>query len=53
MVKQLDPVRARAIGEAARKRVLADHTYEGRGGLVEAVLNEQLSQIRHSMEMNV
>lgn len=53
MVKELDPVRARAIGEAARKRVLADHTYEGRGGLVEAVLNEQLSQIRHSMEMNV
>ena len=53
MLKQLNPGRARAIGEAARRRVLADHTYEGRGELVEAVLNEQLSQIRHSMEMNV
>ena len=53
IIKQLDPIRARAIGEAALKRVLADHTYEGRGGLVEAVLTEQLSQIRHSMEMNV
>src|SRR3954466_3579342 len=53
IIKQLDPVRARATGEAARKRVLADHTYEGRGELVEAVLNEQLSAIRHSMEMNV
>lgn len=57
-LKQLDPLRARVIGEAARKRVLADHTYEGRGGLVEAVLHEQLSRIRHSMrwqptEMNV
>ncbi|MFL6450730.1 MAG: glycosyltransferase [Bryobacteraceae bacterium] len=53
IINQLDPIRAHAIGEAARKRVLADHTYEGRGALVEAVLNEQLSQIRHSMEMNV
>ncbi len=52
-IRQLDPVRARAIGEAARKRVLADHTYEGRGELVEAVFNQQLSLIRHSMEMNV
>jgi len=53
IIKQLDPVRARAVGEAARKRVLAEHTYEGRGGLVETVLNEHLSEIRHSMEMNV
>jgi spore maturation protein CgeB len=53
IMRQLDPQRARAIGEAAHKRVLADHTYEGRGELVEAVLNEQLSAIRHSMEMNV
>lgn len=58
IIRQLDPVRARAIGEAARKRVLADHTYDGRGGLVETVLNEQLSQLRQSIswqptEMNV
>jgi len=53
IIKQLDPVRARAIGEAARKRVLADHTYEGRGELVQAVLTEQLARVRYSMEMNV
>ncbi|MFL6416373.1 MAG: glycosyltransferase [Bryobacteraceae bacterium] len=46
IIKQLDHERARAIGEAARKRVLADHTYEGRGGLVQAVLTEQLSRLR-------
>ena len=34
----LDPARARAIGEAARKRVLAKHTYAHRAALVEDVL---------------
>ncbi len=58
MLNQLDPLRARAIGEAARRRVLADHTYEGRGGLVEAVLTEQLARVRdatswQATEMNV
>lgn len=53
ILRHLDPVRARAIGIAARRRVLADHTYDGRGALVEAVLSEQLSAIRHSLEMKV
>jgi spore maturation protein CgeB len=34
--------RARSIGEAARKRVLAGHTYERRGELVESVLQDTL-----------
>jgi spore maturation protein CgeB len=44
IVKTLPPDRAKQIGEAARKRVLAEHTYERRGGLVEAILGEVLSQ---------
>lgn len=32
--------RARAIGEAARRRVLAEHTYERRGALFDALLRE-------------
>jgi spore maturation protein CgeB len=34
----LTPERARAIGDAARRRVLADHTYAQRAALVEQVL---------------
>jgi spore maturation protein CgeB len=34
----LDPARARAIGEAALERVLAEHTYERRAAQVERVL---------------
>jgi spore maturation protein CgeB len=48
ILNELDPLRARAIGEAARRRVLRDHTYEGRGELVEAVLSEQLTRARHA-----
>ncbi|MGQ9368901.1 CgeB family protein [Azospirillum sp. A39] len=35
----LSPERARAIGEAARRRVLAHHTYDHRAVLVEALLS--------------
>jgi spore maturation protein CgeB len=34
----LDPERARAIGQAARRRVLAEHTYAQRAAVVEEVL---------------
>jgi hypothetical protein len=37
-VAGLDPARARAIGAAALRRVLAGHTYDRRAALVEAVL---------------
>lgn len=40
LLKELDHDRAREIGEAARKRVLADHTYQQRGQLVHALLLE-------------
>jgi spore maturation protein CgeB len=37
-VAALTPERARAVGEAARRRVLAEHTYAHRAAQVEAVL---------------
>ena len=40
LVQELTPDRARAIGEAARRRVLAEHTYEQRGRLVQCILQE-------------
>jgi spore maturation protein CgeB len=40
IVRELDRSRARAIGEAARRRVLRDHTYDQRGALVESLLQE-------------
>ncbi|MGH9640240.1 MAG: glycosyltransferase family protein, partial [Bryobacteraceae bacterium] len=40
IIRELDRGRAQAIGEAARKRVLCDHTYERRGALVESLLQE-------------
>jgi spore maturation protein CgeB len=38
LLDQLDPERARAIGEAALERVLAAHTYDRRAEQVEAIL---------------
>lgn len=54
IVQQLSDVQARAIGEAARRRVLAEHTYERRGRLVESILAEILALRRIArMEMPV
>ncbi len=39
-VRALTPERARAIGEAARRRIVADHTYERRGVELDALLRE-------------
>jgi spore maturation protein CgeB len=39
-VRALTPERARAIGEAARQRILRDHTYEKRGAEVDAILRD-------------
>jgi len=46
ILQELEVDRARAIGEAARKRVLAEHTYEKRGKLVESILQENVSGAR-------
>lgn len=42
----LTPERARSIGEAARRRILAEHTYERRGAEVDALLAEAASARR-------
>jgi spore maturation protein CgeB len=43
IVQELAIERARSIGEAARKRVLAEHTYERRGVLIESILQRLVS----------
>lgn len=45
-VRALSPERARAIGEAALARVLAEHTYELRGAQVDAILRAEAEQRR-------
>jgi spore maturation protein CgeB len=46
ILREIDPDRARAVGEAARRRVLADHTYSQRGKLVDAALQAAFSTQR-------
>lgn len=48
MVHQLSPERARALGQAARERVLAEHTYDKRGKLVHSLLQQTLAAIEAS-----
>jgi len=45
-VAALTPERARAIGEAARRRICADHTYTRRGVEVDALLCEEAARRR-------
>ena len=50
----LNEDRTNAIGEAARRRVLAEHTYEQRGKLVESILRDTLLSIpSDAVEMRV
>ena len=42
----LTPERAREIGAAARRRVLAEHTYAKRGAQVDAILREEAARKR-------
>jgi spore maturation protein CgeB len=44
IVREISAERAGCIGEAARMRVLAEHTYERRGLLVKEILEDALSQ---------
>jgi spore maturation protein CgeB len=46
ILRELSVDHARAIGEAGRKRVLAEHTYEKRGKLVESILQESVIAVR-------
>ena len=45
-LRRLTPERARAVGEAARLRILRDHTYDKRGDQVDALLREALRRKR-------
>jgi spore maturation protein CgeB len=45
LLAEVSRERASYIGAAARKRVLSEHTYERRGKLVEAILEETLSSM--------
>jgi len=45
-VEALTPERARAIGDAARARIMAGHTYARRGAEVDAILRQEASQKR-------
>jgi spore maturation protein CgeB len=45
-VEALTPECARAIGEAARVRIMAEHTYTRRGAEVDAILRKEASQKR-------
>lgn len=44
-LESLTPRRAREIGEAARARTLAEHTYERRGAQVHAILEQRCAQV--------
>lgn len=44
-LRRLSPERAQAIGHAALRRVLAEHTYEHRGRQVDAVLSGRFSAV--------
>ncbi|TWA63551.1 spore maturation protein CgeB [Azospirillum baldaniorum] len=45
-LRALTPARARAIGDAARRRTLAEHTYARRGAEVDLLLREALAALR-------
>ena len=47
-VAALTPERSRAIGEAARRRVLAEHTYDRRAAEVDALLRSELALKRET-----
>ena len=45
-LRALTPGRAREIGEAARARILAGHTYDKRGVIVDGLLREVAERVR-------
>lgn len=51
LLRLISAERAQSIGQAARRRVLADHTYEQRGKLVEDVLESVRSRSLRGLEI--
>ncbi len=45
ILNEISDERARAMGEAARKRVLADHTYRQRGRMVDSILRDSAASL--------
>ncbi|WP_159349780.1 CgeB family protein [Roseomonas harenae] len=45
-LRSLTPARAKAIGEAALSRVLAEHTYARRGAEVDRLLRNEMARVR-------
>jgi spore maturation protein CgeB len=45
-VETLTPERAKAIGDAARARIMAEHTYARRGAEVDVLLRQQAARKR-------
>jgi spore maturation protein CgeB len=45
-IRTLTWERAKAVGEAAQARILAEHTYMHRGAMVDSLLQEQASRKR-------
>ena len=45
-LQTLTPERARAIGEAARQRILAEHTYARRAAEADALLRQEAARKR-------
>lgn len=47
---ELAPARARAMGQAARRRIMADHTYGRRARIVDRLLRDALAQVGAAAE---
>jgi spore maturation protein CgeB len=52
-VRDLPAERALTMGRAARARVLADHTYECRGALLQNILTRAVAQISKSRDLEI
>ncbi len=52
-VRELPRERALAVGEAARIRVLADHTYQQRGTLLQGILDDAISALPKTRDLEL
>jgi spore maturation protein CgeB len=48
ILKELTPEKARAIGEAALVRVMAEHTYRLRGAQVDALFRQHVARAKEA-----
>ena len=50
ILSELTPEKAKSIGDAAYKKVLAEHTYDHRAELLESVISEKLKDEKQAVE---